>query len=80
VFDDATGVGVVSITDHAQESLGDVVFVELPTIGSKVGKGGECTVFFGSLCHGRTVSSMVVLRLAGGKKWRSCEGLMRSMC
>ncbi|KAG6334301.1 hypothetical protein ID866_4798 [Astraeus odoratus] len=41
VFDDATGVGAVSITNHAQKSLGDVVFVELPTIGSKVGKGEQ---------------------------------------
>jgi glycine cleavage system H lipoate-binding protein len=33
-------LGAVSITDHAQESLGDVVFVELPAVGSKVSKGG----------------------------------------
>ncbi|KAF8216146.1 single hybrid motif-containing protein [Mycena galopus ATCC 62051] len=26
-FDDATGLGVIHITDHAQSSLGDVVFV-----------------------------------------------------
>ncbi|KAF8633652.1 hypothetical protein AX15_001302 [Amanita polypyramis BW_CC] len=29
VFDDASGLGTVSITNHAQLSLGDVVFVEL---------------------------------------------------
>jgi len=40
-FDDETGLGVVSITDHAQESLGDVVFVELPAVGSKVLKGSQ---------------------------------------
>jgi glycine cleavage system H lipoate-binding protein len=39
-FDRSTGVGTVSITDHAQSSLGDVVFVELPSVGLKVGKGG----------------------------------------
>ncbi|KAF9242871.1 glycine cleavage H-protein-domain-containing protein [Melanogaster broomeanus] len=38
-FDDSTGVGVVSITDHAQESLGDVVFVDLPSVGTKINKG-----------------------------------------
>ncbi|KAJ8596946.1 hypothetical protein M405DRAFT_36599 [Rhizopogon salebrosus TDB-379] len=37
-FDDETGLGVVSITVHAQESLGDVVFVELPAVGSNVSK------------------------------------------
>ncbi|MCP4314502.1 MAG: glycine cleavage system protein GcvH [Hyphomicrobiales bacterium] len=30
---------VVGITDHAQEQLGDIVFVELPDVGSKVAKG-----------------------------------------
>jgi len=40
-FDDKTGVGIISITDHAQDSLGDVVFVELPKIGAEVAKGGQ---------------------------------------
>ena len=31
-------VVVVGITDHAQEALGDVVFVDLPEVGSKVEK------------------------------------------
>lgn len=39
-FDDATGIGIVSITNHAQSVLGDVVFVELPTVGSKFTQGG----------------------------------------
>jgi glycine cleavage system H protein len=37
-FDDETGVGTVSITDYAQKSLGDVVFVELPEKGATVEK------------------------------------------
>ncbi|KAF9499719.1 glycine cleavage system H protein, partial [Pleurotus eryngii] len=40
-FDDATGLGVITITDHAQEALGDVVFVELPTIGTEVKQGEQ---------------------------------------
>jgi len=32
-------IGTVGITDHAQEQLGDVVFVELPEVGSTVAKG-----------------------------------------
>ena len=39
-FDDTTGLGVISITDHAQEALGDVVFVELPVVGTEVSQGG----------------------------------------
>lgn len=30
---------VVGISDHAQESLGDIVFVELPAVGKVLGQG-----------------------------------------
>lgn len=33
------GIATVGISDHAQEQLGDVVFVELPETGRKVAKG-----------------------------------------
>jgi glycine cleavage system H protein len=35
---------VVGITDHAQEQLGDITFVELPEVGSRVEAGSECGV------------------------------------
>jgi len=35
-YDDSTQIGSVHITEYAQESLGDVVFVELPAQGSQV--------------------------------------------
>ena len=38
--DKLTGIGTISITDHAQSVLGDVVFVELPKIGTQVAQGG----------------------------------------
>jgi len=31
--------GTVGITDHAQESLGDIVFVELPKVGAELTAG-----------------------------------------
>jgi glycine cleavage system H protein len=34
----------VGITDHAQDQLGDMVFVELPEVGATVGAGDECAV------------------------------------
>jgi len=34
----------IGITNHAQEQLGDVVFVELPAIGKAVTKGGDAAV------------------------------------
>lgn len=41
---DADGTVVVGISDHAQEALGDVVFVELPEVGSSVNCGEEAGV------------------------------------
>ncbi len=34
-------IATIGITDHAQSELGDIVFVELPEIGTKVSSGGE---------------------------------------
>ena len=31
--------GTIGITDHAQESLGDIVFVELPKVGTEITAG-----------------------------------------
>jgi glycine cleavage system H protein len=36
--------GIVGITDYAQSQLGDVVFVELPSVGKTVSKGDEAAV------------------------------------
>jgi len=33
------GIGVVGITDHAQQELGDIVYVDLPKVGAKVEMG-----------------------------------------
>ncbi|OPX54988.1 glycine cleavage system H protein [Oceanospirillum multiglobuliferum] len=41
VLDNGDGTVTVGITDHAQEQLGDVVFVELPEIGRHVDAGEE---------------------------------------
>ena len=38
------GVAVIGITDHAQEALGDVVFVELPDAGREVEEAEACAV------------------------------------
>lgn len=34
----------VGITDYAQEQLGDIVFVELPSVGTVLDKGGDAAV------------------------------------
>lgn len=40
----ADGTVTVGITDHAQEALGDIVFLELPEAGRAVKAGEECAV------------------------------------
>jgi glycine cleavage system H protein len=40
----AGGVATVGITDHAQHELTDIVFVELPDVGSKIRAGDACAV------------------------------------
>ena len=46
--------GSVGITDYAQESLGDIVFVELPKVGDKV----EAGKLFGSVESVKAVSDL----------------------
>ncbi|MBB3192559.1 glycine cleavage system protein H, partial [Halomonas cerina] len=41
VLDNGDGTVTVGISDHAQQALGDVVFVELPEVGSHLDKGDE---------------------------------------
>ena len=44
VRQEADGLVTIGITFHAQDMLGDVVFVENPKPGRKVAKGEECGV------------------------------------
>lgn len=41
---EADGTATIGITQHAQELLGDMVFVETPQVGRKLEKGEECAV------------------------------------
>jgi glycine cleavage system H protein len=41
---EADGTVSVGITEHAQDLLGDLVFVENPKVGRRLGKGEECGV------------------------------------
>ena len=44
VKDSGDGTVTVGITDHAQEALGDIVFVEIPEVGREVGADEACAV------------------------------------
>ncbi|GHA85833.1 glycine cleavage system protein GcvH [Modicisalibacter luteus] len=41
ILDNGDGTVTIGITDHAQEALGDVVFVELPEVGRELDAGEE---------------------------------------
>jgi len=41
---EADGTVTVGITDHAQELLGDMVFIELPEVGKTFSQKQECAV------------------------------------
>jgi glycine cleavage system H protein len=41
---EADGTATVGISDHAQEALGDVVYLELPEVGSNLNAGQEAGV------------------------------------
>jgi glycine cleavage system H protein len=44
VRDNGDGTVTVGITDHAQDALGELVFVELPEVGRQVERGDACAV------------------------------------
>jgi len=41
---ESDGSLTIGITDHAQEALGDLVFIELPAVGRKLKEGEACAV------------------------------------
>ncbi|NVK44321.1 MAG: glycine cleavage system protein GcvH [Oceanospirillaceae bacterium] len=41
---DSDGTVTIGVTDHAQDLLGDVVFVELPGVGTELSAGDEAGV------------------------------------
>ena len=38
------GTATVGISDHAQDQLGDIVFIELPEIGAELNQGDEAAL------------------------------------
>jgi glycine cleavage system H protein len=44
VRNEGDGTATIGITDHAQELLGDLVFVDLPDVGAKLSAGDDCAV------------------------------------
>ena len=60
--------GTIGITDHAQNSLGDIVFVDAPKVGDSVKKGEV----FGSVESVKAVSDLY--SPASGTVWRLRTG------
>jgi glycine cleavage system H protein len=64
--------GLVGITDHAQEALGDIVFVELPKVGAQLNADGS----FGTVESVKAVSELY--SPASGKVTEINESLNQS--
>src|SRR5256885_16667600 len=60
------GTLTIGITDHAQEALGDLVFIELPAVGRTV-KAGEAVAIVESVKAASDVYAPVAGGGAGGK-------------
>ncbi len=41
---ESDGTATIGITDHAQDALGDIVFVEMPEVGRKFARGAPACV------------------------------------
>ena len=66
------GTLTIGITDHAQAALGDLVFIELPKAGRKLGAGEACAVV-----ESVKAASDVYAPVAGtvvGRQRRGAEG------
>ncbi len=37
------GIATIGVTDYAQKELGDIVYVELPSVGDSIAKGDACS-------------------------------------
>ncbi len=68
----AGNTGLVGITDHAQQSLGDIVFVELPKVGAQLQAGSS----FGTVESVKAVSELYAP--ASGKVTEINESLNQS--
>jgi glycine cleavage system H protein len=53
-FDSATGIATVGVTDYAADQLGDVVYVDLPAVGTALTAGEE----FGEIESTKSVSEL----------------------
>ncbi len=66
------GTVLVGVTDHAQDALGDLVFVEVPELGGKLAAGDACAVV-------ESVKAASDVYLPGGRRGcRSQRGLADS--
>ena len=63
VRNEGDGTYTVGISEHAQELLGDMVFVELPEVGDEVDAGEDCAV---------AESVKGGIRHLRANQWRNC--------
>ena len=51
----------VGISDHAQDSLGEAVFVDMPDVGTRFDQGGTLVCSNSSICEHNVHALIIVL-------------------
>lgn len=73
-------VGIVGISDYAQEALGDVVYAQLPDVGSMVKKEEECGALESVKAASELISPVSGKVVEKNEKVESKPSLINSSC
>lgn len=77
---EVNGIGTVGISKYAQESLGDVVFAQLPDPGTKVVEGEECGALESVKAASEIYSPVSGTVIEKNLKVENKPGLINSSC
>jgi glycine cleavage system H lipoate-binding protein len=72
------GSVTVGITDHAQQALGDLVYVELPEVDQEVDSGGDMAVVESVKAASQLRTSMHQLRERSSRSMKPCRTIPKS--
>lgn len=73
-------VGTVGISDYAQDALGDVVFAQLPEVGSTIAKEEECGALESVKAASELISPVSGVVLEKNKEVEKKPGLVNTSC
>ena len=75
-YDDQSNIGTIGITNHAQDSLGDVVYIELPPVDLEAARGDQIGSIESVSEFANTIGQSRIGYLLAGERYYS--GIERS--